>query len=250
VSALIRLYPREWRDRYEDEFLALLEARPPTIGDRLDIVRAALDARLHPQVRQAEAPEPAHVDDAPDDTVVVRRLGYAALGGGVFWLLAWWFATVGAAVVYDGYGPHRDGSAALPLLLLSAILLVGGLIGHVIVLPASRRAARAGAIAAIPFLLLWSAGPWNAWFGLVALVALAVFAAGSIGATHWSVAATSGIFGGIAGIVGFGLVTAGLVNLGTAVPYEMLLVITAAATPIWLAVGASLIRVHPAVPAE
>src|SRR4029079_7068859 len=34
VSALIRLYPRAWRERYEDEFLALLEARPPTIGDR------------------------------------------------------------------------------------------------------------------------------------------------------------------------------------------------------------------------
>ena len=83
----------------------------------------------------------------------------------------------------------------------------------------------------------------------LALVALAVFAVGSIGATHWSVAATSGIFGGIVGIVGLGLVTAGLVNLGTAVPYEMLLVITAAATPIWLAVGGSLIRVHPVVPA-
>ena len=137
----------------------------------------------------------------------------------------------------------------MPLLLLAAFLLTGGLIGHLIVLPTSRRAARIGAIAAIPFLLLWSAGPWNAWFGLLALVALAVFAVGSIGATHWSVAATSGIFAGIVGIVGLGLVTAGLVNLGTAVPYEMLLVITAAATPIWLAVGGSLIRVHPVVPA-
>ena len=249
MSALIRLYPRAWRERYEDEFLALLEARPPTIGDRFDIVRAALDARMHPQVRQPEAPEPAQVDDAPDDTVVVRRLGYAALGGGVSWLLAWWLATVGATVVYDGYGPHRDGSSALPLLLLAAILLVGGLIGHLIVLPASRRAARIGAIAAIPFLLLWSAGPWNAWFGLVALGSLGVFAVGSIGATHWSVAATSGVVGGIVGIVGLGLVTAGLVNIGTAVPYEVLLVITAAATPIWLAVGGSLIRVHPVVPA-
>jgi hypothetical protein len=249
VSALIRLYPRAWRERYEDEFLALLEARPPTIGDRLDIVRAALDARMHPQVRRPEAPEPGHVDDAPDDTVVVRRLGYAALGGGVSWLLAWWLATVGATVVYDGYGPHRDGSSALPLLLLAAILLVGGLIGHLIVLPASRRAARIGAIAAIPFLLLWSAGPWDAWFGLVALGSLGVFAVGSIGATHWSVAATSGVVGGILGIVGLGLVTVGLVNIGTAVPYEVLLVITAAATPIWLAVGGSLIRVHPVVPA-
>ena len=43
------------------------------------------------------------------------------------WLLAWWFATFGATVVYDGYGPHRDGSSALPLLLLAAFLLTGGI---------------------------------------------------------------------------------------------------------------------------
>ena len=52
MSALVRLYPRAWRERYEAEFLELLEARPPTIGDRFDILRGALDARLHPQVRR------------------------------------------------------------------------------------------------------------------------------------------------------------------------------------------------------
>jgi hypothetical protein len=165
------------------------------------------------------------------------------------WVGAWSLATVAAPVVYDGYGPHRDGSAALPVLLLSVFLLVGGLIGHLIVLPASRRTARIGAITAIPFLLLWSAGPWNVWFGLVALVALVVFGVGLIGASHWSTAATAGVFGGVCGIVGLALVTAGLVNVGAAVPYEMLLVITAAATPIWLSVGGSLVRVHRIVPA-
>ena len=46
MSALLRLYPRSWRARYEQEFLDLLEARPPTVRDRIDIVRRALDARL------------------------------------------------------------------------------------------------------------------------------------------------------------------------------------------------------------
>ena len=46
MSALVRLYPRSWRERYEDEFLGLLEVRPPTMRDRVDILRGALDARL------------------------------------------------------------------------------------------------------------------------------------------------------------------------------------------------------------
>ena len=29
MTGLVRLYPKAWRDRYEDEFVELLEARPP-----------------------------------------------------------------------------------------------------------------------------------------------------------------------------------------------------------------------------
>lgn len=50
TTGLLRLYPRAWRERYGDEFAELLSARPPSLGDRLDIVRGALDARVHPQV--------------------------------------------------------------------------------------------------------------------------------------------------------------------------------------------------------
>jgi hypothetical protein len=249
MSALIRLYPPSWRKRYEAEFVALLEARPPTLYDRFDIVRGALDARLHPQVRETESPEPAPVDDAPDGTVVVRRLGYAAIIGAAAWLLTWWWAAFGAPVAYDGYGPHRDGTAALPALMLSVFLLVAGLIGHLIVLPPASRAARIGAIAAIPLLILWSFGPWIAWFGLASLVALVTFALGALRTPHWSFAAAVGVIVGIVGVIGFGLAAAGLVNVGADIPYEALFVITATATPIWLAVGAPLTRVRPAVPA-
>ena len=249
MSALIRLYPPAWRKRYEAEFLELLEARPPTVYDRFDIVRGAIDARLHPQVRESESPEPAPVDKGPDDTVVVRRLGYGALAGAAAWIVTWLLATVAAPVVYDGYGPHRDGSGAIPLLMLSVFLLIGGLIGHLMVLPRTSRTARISAVAAIPLLILWSMGPWVVWFGLASLVALVTFAVGSLRAPHWSVAAASGVIVGIVGIVAIGVVVAGLVNLGTDVPYEALFVITATATPIWLSVGGPLTRVRRAVPA-
>jgi hypothetical protein len=47
-SLLIRLYPRRWRRRYEDEYLALLEAERWSPGLVLDVVRHAFAARLDP----------------------------------------------------------------------------------------------------------------------------------------------------------------------------------------------------------
>jgi hypothetical protein len=80
MSRLIRLYPAEWRTRYEDEFLALLAERPPTIRDRVDIARGALDARLHPQtVRPDRHPIPfAH-----------RLPGLAAIAAGLLFAAAY-----------------------------------------------------------------------------------------------------------------------------------------------------------------
>jgi hypothetical protein len=53
MSALLRLYPSAWRERYGAEFAELLAARPPSLRDRLDIVAGAVDARLHPQLAGA-----------------------------------------------------------------------------------------------------------------------------------------------------------------------------------------------------
>ncbi len=47
AGALVRLYPRPWRDRYGSELLDLLAAAPVTPPLLLDLARGALDARLH-----------------------------------------------------------------------------------------------------------------------------------------------------------------------------------------------------------
>ena len=47
---VLTLYPRRWRDRYGEEFLALLESQPVSIGVIgviVDVVAGAIDARLH-----------------------------------------------------------------------------------------------------------------------------------------------------------------------------------------------------------
>ncbi len=49
---LLLLYPRAWRDRYGEEFLATLGTDPLRPSQVLDIVRGAIDARVSGDVRQ------------------------------------------------------------------------------------------------------------------------------------------------------------------------------------------------------
>jgi hypothetical protein len=46
VRALLRLYPRPWRQRYGDELAALLQEQPTRLRIVLDVVRAALGQRV------------------------------------------------------------------------------------------------------------------------------------------------------------------------------------------------------------
>lgn len=69
MSVLLRLYPGVWRARYGDEMEALLDEGRPTLRERLDLVRGALDAWLHP-------PTPSRVP------------AIAALIGGGLWTVA------------------------------------------------------------------------------------------------------------------------------------------------------------------
>jgi hypothetical protein len=45
--ALIRLYPANWRDRYGDEFEALLEDGPPNVFGLFDLLKGALKMQLN-----------------------------------------------------------------------------------------------------------------------------------------------------------------------------------------------------------
>jgi hypothetical protein len=47
-SPYVALFPRRWRERYGDELDAILDADPPSLRARLDLLRGALDAHLHP----------------------------------------------------------------------------------------------------------------------------------------------------------------------------------------------------------
>ncbi len=46
MRLLLHAYPRSWRERYGDELLALLEAEPPTLRMRANVVASGLRERL------------------------------------------------------------------------------------------------------------------------------------------------------------------------------------------------------------
>lgn len=110
MSALLRLYPRSWRERYEREFLGLLEARPPSLGDRVDIVRGAVDARLNL--------------GAPHETDRSSRVtAAAAIAGGSLWV-AWFGAFAGLAATQ-----WQDPSVTLQAVPYGIVwILIGGTI--------------------------------------------------------------------------------------------------------------------------
>jgi hypothetical protein len=160
MSRLVDLYPTAWRNRYEEEFLALLAEQPPvTIGDRIDLIRGAVDARLHPQV--------------PSGPRVIDWQGIAPLLGLTLFAAAISLAANGP-VQFDEYGQYRDGSAAIGPFILSLVLLSIGMYRLVLRLPLEDRGSRGAGWIAIVTGPMWAAMPW-------VVPVFLVFLAGSIG---------------------------------------------------------------------
>lgn len=105
-AGLLRLYPSAWRRRYGGEMEALLADRPPSLVDRLDLVRGALDAHLHP----------------PQRSVVP---GLLAISGGAAWTVAA-LAIVTLPVLPDWPGYLVD---VVPLNGVAIVLLLGAVVG-------------------------------------------------------------------------------------------------------------------------
>lgn len=238
MTRLIGLYPRTWRTRYEDEFLALLSDRPPDVLDRLDIVRGAIDARLHP---------PAELAPPPIEPPVARgpwavRAGWLTLAGGVLWIAAMVVAINGPIVVEAG-GTYRDGAAALPLFLAAVVLLGVGMLALVVDLPASAHAARPAAFVSSMTGLLWGLAPWLWWCGVIAFSGLLIVGVAARRAGRWSSLQLAILVASI--VPGWCLFVAGGSGLWvppTANP-DLQFLVLAVLVVAWIVVGASLVRV-------
>ncbi len=163
----LRLYPRDWRDRYAEELAAVVDARPDDWRVRLDLVRGAIDAHLHPRM--------------PPGIGILAPL----VAGGA-WIAA------GAATLTEPAPPDWPGYLVWTL----PIGLIGAIAALRIVLTVGRRSGlRAPAITG-PAVLVAAAG--HAIWIVVLALALVGGPYGAITAAAQSIAAV--------GTVGIGLV--------------------------------------------
>jgi MFS family permease len=165
MSRLLALYPRAWRARYGDEFAELLEARPPSLRDRLDIVVGAIDARVNPQVPGADVRERAVGGDR-----VARIL--AVVVGVMFTI----WGAVGATVMVP-WESGLDPSGPPELMTIAwASGMLGGFLAPVVFAIIVLRYDRALGAAGITGAILTPVGLLMAAFGMgmLALVILAV----------------------------------------------------------------------------
>jgi len=115
---LVRLYPEAWRQRYGDEFAAVLEQQPASVVEVLDIVWGAMDAHLFPQ-----APEGRF-------RMFTRIAGLAALTAGIA-LLVGFIGIFGA-----GFADLDVNRYTVPVFYLGAIIgLVGIHLRQVVIRP-------------------------------------------------------------------------------------------------------------------
>src|SRR3990170_4587919 len=111
IALLLRLYPARWRDRYGDEFAAVLEERPLGPFDVADVLLGALDAHLHLRGLGAAS------QHAKGFAMSLRIGGYAAILGAALIVLV--------IALTGGRSGGSDNAASIALLVALAALLVG-----------------------------------------------------------------------------------------------------------------------------
>jgi hypothetical protein len=163
MNPLLRLYPREWRERYGDEMSEILTDRTPGPSLVLDVVLGALDARKREHMTRGRVEEASMMTSIRSiHPLALLLMGVVAIG--VAYGLV---VSVGAATAPDpdrwaGWGPVGFASGCVLVLLGLGVSLrrpIAGLVLGVV-------GATMGALAAYwlwPFALLAvtaTALPW------------------------------------------------------------------------------------------
>lgn len=112
MSRLLNLYPPAWRERYRAEVEELLAIHPPALAERLDLVKGAIDAWIHPQVRR---PSGGLVPDGPE----WRVARVMAVVGGVLFAVSGLIVASSREITSEGY---QDNGAGIPLLIVGMFL--------------------------------------------------------------------------------------------------------------------------------
>lgn len=147
MSRLVRLYPEAWRRRYEAELLDLLEARPLSTTQAIDLVRGAIDAHLHPHTTHVEGQPWTH-----------RLPGVISTAAGLIW------SSYALTAFTAGRGEEWGDWIGIAILLMFI-----GLPGDYMAMYGRRIAA--GIATVFLAIILASSTPWSLGGGLVTFAA-------------------------------------------------------------------------------
>ncbi|TAK12605.1 MAG: hypothetical protein EPO35_11230, partial [Acidobacteria bacterium] len=84
----MKLYPREWRERYGDELVELVGDRPLTIGGAVDLIAGAIDARFMKEKKMPSVLRTACLTRNEPQTVADGFRGAGVMIGGTLIFLA------------------------------------------------------------------------------------------------------------------------------------------------------------------
>jgi hypothetical protein len=115
-ALLLRCYPAEWRSRYGDEFLAILEERPLGPYDVADVLVGALDARLRSRRGAANL-----TSEGRGISMSLRVGGVAAILGAVLWAVA--------GLISIGVAGNVDDGVPVAMLMAGIVLLLVAVAG-------------------------------------------------------------------------------------------------------------------------
>lgn len=76
MNWLLQLYPASWRERYGEEFGAVLASQRASVGLVLDVLGGAIDAHLYPQIQNSNS-KPIE----EEDTMTLLMLQRCSAGG-------------------------------------------------------------------------------------------------------------------------------------------------------------------------
>lgn len=250
IGLLLAMYPARWRNRYGEEFRAVLESRPLGPFDFADVLIGALDARLtRSRFGAAAGIEGGHL-------VMLRIGGVGAIAGGILWFIglavsSWpgvgdgsaWFALVAVGTVglllaligLSAFQAHRD-----PILAWAAFAIPG--LGTIV----SLMGATAMVLGGDEPLIFGSIDAWAVWaLGLMGtVVGSIIFAIATIRAAVFSRRAAIGLAAS-AVIVLF--VASGLSGIDQQTPVGQLLVAAAVGSfaASWVVLGIMALRRGP-----
>src|SRR2546421_7779267 len=73
---MLRLYPARWRERYGEEFDAVLASQRASVGLVVAVLSGAVDAHVHPQIQRSDSKQ-----IKGDDRMTFEMLQRCAAGG-------------------------------------------------------------------------------------------------------------------------------------------------------------------------